>query len=358
MPVPGNWNLFGFNLPDYGLTEKLFGPQWGNTAKIPTTGELAPLRYDNPENKALQSGNYPVAAPATIQQTNNVPSGDGGGNVPSGGGDQSSAEALAEQQRARAEALAEQQRVRARGVYDEGMRRAGSGFDRAKGIYDEGMGALSDRRTQFTDLFNTGQSDISHRYEGERGNLQASAEGARQRAGNTLRAMGITGGSGAMNWEGRQRQENMGQLGDLQSQRHSNEQANQGEYDERGRWARGQESALGRSLSDAQEARTSAENQAGLIQSGDFNAIQQQMNNFYNQILQQQMAMQASGQGISGYQANPYGVNMGSFEGAITPQINMVGANAGAAGGANSVVSNPTYQDYLRQKQAGGSMYR
>lgn len=35
MPItasPGNWNIGPFNLPDYGISEKLFGPAWGNSA--------------------------------------------------------------------------------------------------------------------------------------------------------------------------------------------------------------------------------------------------------------------------------------------------------------------------------------
>lgn len=31
-PSPGNWNIGPINLPDWGLSEKLFGPAWGNTA--------------------------------------------------------------------------------------------------------------------------------------------------------------------------------------------------------------------------------------------------------------------------------------------------------------------------------------
>lgn len=32
-PSPGNWNIGPINLPDWGISEKLFGPAWGNTSK-------------------------------------------------------------------------------------------------------------------------------------------------------------------------------------------------------------------------------------------------------------------------------------------------------------------------------------
>lgn len=56
MVQPGNWNIGPINLPDFGITEALFGPQFGNTSSTQTTGSSAPLQYDTPLNQALQQG--------------------------------------------------------------------------------------------------------------------------------------------------------------------------------------------------------------------------------------------------------------------------------------------------------------
>lgn len=37
---PGNWNVLGANLPDYGITEALFGQQWGNSTPASASAGL------------------------------------------------------------------------------------------------------------------------------------------------------------------------------------------------------------------------------------------------------------------------------------------------------------------------------
>lgn len=71
MATPGNWSVLGYSLPDYGITEALFGPKWGNTGSIPTTGPNAPLQYDNPINNALQQ-DIKSAGPNATPAYNNL----------------------------------------------------------------------------------------------------------------------------------------------------------------------------------------------------------------------------------------------------------------------------------------------
>lgn len=76
MAVPGNWNIFGFNLPDYNITERLFGPTWGNTA-TPSAG----LDYTNSsanvqnlnQGGAMFTNNTPASPnPAVVPYTGNT----------------------------------------------------------------------------------------------------------------------------------------------------------------------------------------------------------------------------------------------------------------------------------------------
>lgn len=59
MAVPGNWNLFGVNLPDFGISEKIMGPQWGNTVDASKSG----LVNDDYSQKVTQlSKDFPALA--------------------------------------------------------------------------------------------------------------------------------------------------------------------------------------------------------------------------------------------------------------------------------------------------------
>jgi len=215
------------------------------------------------------------------------------------------------------------QRDLARSTYEEGNRRAGDAFNRARGVYDEGVGLLGQRKQEFQNLFSEGQDNILNRYEGERGNLQAASQGAETRSANSLRALGL-GGSAAIKSQGRQAQQNARAAGELATQRDQNESANTGAFNERQTWANTQQSALQRSLQDATDQRTAAENQAGLIERGDNQGIQQNIDGFLQNLANQQASLAATRQGIGGYTANPSSINFSDLTGglqAVAPQL-------------------------------------
>lgn len=241
----------------------------------------------------------------------------------------------------------------ARAAADEGRRRAGEQFNRARGIYDEGVGALNKRRQDFQKLFDTGRETILDRYEGERGNLQASDQGARTRMSNALRALGL-GGSAFIKSEGRQTQDAAKALGGLQTQRNTNETANQNEFNTRQEWARGQESELNRYLQDAEENRRAAENQTALVERGDVNTINSNINSYLQNMYNTQAALATSGANIGGYQANPYAVNMSSLVSALNGSIPQVGQmGAGGVQNVNLQEQNPTLSLIDPRKRAG-----
>lgn len=243
----------------------------------------------------------------------------------------------------------------ARAAAEEGRRRAGEQYNRARGIYDEGIGLLGKRKQEFQDLFDTGRETILDRYEGERGNLQASDQGARTRMSNALRAMGL-GGSAFIKSEGRQTQNAAKALGGLQTQRNTNENANQNEFDTRQEWANTQQTALGRYLQDAEENRRAAENQTSLVERGDVNQINSNINSYLQNMYNTQAALAASGQEIGGFKANPYAVNMESMVGALNggiPQVGQMGA--GGVQNVNLQEQDPTLALLKRRGGVAGA---
>lgn len=245
--------------------------------------------------------------------------------------------------------------ARARGAYDEAVKRARYGLERARGVRDEGLDLLGKRRGEFKETYDTGNNDILTSYEGERGNLQASAQGAQKRAANALRAMGITGGSGALNYQGRMRQEQAKQQGNLATEKTANERANLGAFNERNTWADTQEGAINRAYRDAEEAARATEAQAGLVQQGDVDSINRASENYFNNILANQQALAAAKLGASSYQAPSYAVDMNNFAGAIgnnLPAVGTVGGtNTAVNGGVSLEEMDPTLA--LLKKRAG-----
>ena len=261
--------------------------------------------------------------------------------------------------------MVEAQRSAARAAYEEAVRRAGEGFNRARGIYDEGMGLLGKRREEFEKLYGEGKDSILNRFEGERGNLQASSQNAASRSANALRALGL-GGSAMIKSEGRQRQQNMQQLGDLQGQRDTNERQNDRDVGERRTWADTQETALNRRLADADEARRATEAQANLVQMGDESRIRSESNSFMQRIAEQQMALAATRGQTASYAANPLAVNMADF----TDSLNTVAPNIGGVAGAGdpnagaNIQQDPAILSLIKQEQQrklagvlGGGLY-
>lgn len=250
-------------------------------------------------------------------------------------------------------ALLEAQRARARSVYDEGMRRAAAAYERARGIYDESMGTLGTRRAQFKDVYDTGNENILNSYEGERGNLQAAAAGNATRSANALRALGL-GGSAMFKSEGSQRQNNMKSLGALNTERAANEKENLSGYNENQLWANTQEAAIQRALNDAAELRTAAENQAGLIEAGDVDTINQNMAGYLDKIITNQMALSAANEGVNSKTVNPYAVNISDLASSLNAALPTL-SNTATANDANVSIDPNNYllsNLYKKQKSA------
>lgn len=243
----------------------------------------------------------------------------------------------------------------ARAAYESALRDADYELGRAKGVRDEGIGMLNKRRGEFHNLFNEGRDTILDRYEGERGNLQASDQGARTRMSNALRAMGL-GGSAFIKSEGRQTQNAAKALGGLQTQRNDNENANTRERDSRLEWADTQEGGLNRFFQDAVNARRSLGDKSSLVMQGDVNAINQSRGDYLGKILQNQQAIAAAQGGISGYTANPYAVNISSMEEALNGAVPQVG-QMGASGvqNVNLQEQDPTLALLKRRSGVGGA---
>lgn len=241
----------------------------------------------------------------------------------------------------------------ARNIYNEGLRRAGAGFDRARGLYDEGMGLLAKRRGEFKETYDTGNADILNSYEGERGNAQASAKNAATKSANLLRAMGL-GGSAVLKSEGGQRQDQARIMGNLNTEKTRNERENLKGYNANQEWAGTQESAIRRALNDAQEARTAAENQSGLIEAGDVNAINDRMGQYFNQILAQQQALELANAGTNSKAVNPYAVDLPSMVNSLTPFTPTIGGTAAVDNSGININQTNTLADLLKKQRAAG----
>lgn len=242
----------------------------------------------------------------------------------------------------------------ARAAADEGRRRAAEQFNRARGIYDEGVGLLGKRKEEFQNLFNEGRERILDTYEGERGNLQASNQGAQTRMQNALRALGL-GGSAYIKSEGRQRQDAMKALGGLQTQRNTNENANQREFDTRQEWANTQQTALNRFLQDAESNRVAAENQTDLVERGDVNQINSNINSYLQNMYNTQAALAAAGKDIGSFTANPYAVNMSSMVNALNGSVPQVGGGASGVQNVNLQEQDPTLALLKRRGGVAGA---
>jgi hypothetical protein len=254
-------------------------------------------------------------------------------------------------------ALVEQQRALARSAYEEGMRRAGAAYDRARGLYDEGTQLLGQRRGEFQKLFDTGNVDIATEYQGRGGELGTSAQNRRMSDAAALQAQGF-GGSAVERAQNRSSRDETRALRSLQENRDENKKENLGQFNERQTWANTQESGLRRGLEDAAEARRAAENQAGLVEAGDYQGITNNINGFLQSILQNQLALDASNKGVSEYTANPYAVNIDSVAGQLQQQLPQVSGGRGTTT-ANQGVSLDEQQKRLAllRKQSGGNMY-
>lgn len=238
-----------------------------------------------------------------------------------------------------------------RGARDEARRQAEAGYNRARGIYDEGMGILNKRRGEFQDLFEQGRENILGRYEQERGNLQESAQGARTRMANALRALGL-GGSAFVKSEGRQRQNEARGLGNLAGERETNERANQAELSGRIDWANTQEGALQRALEDAGNVRS------GIESSADINYLND-VSGMLNRILENQMALNAAS---GNFTANPYQVNISDLTGALNAALPSLSGGSGTVQNVSLREQDPLlatlYQDpRKRSGVAGGGLY-
>ena len=222
----------------------------------------------------------------------------------------------------------------ARNTYNEGLRRAGAAFDRARGLFDEGIQTLGKKRGEFKTTYDTGNNDILTSYEGSRGNLQSSAKNAATKSANLIRAMGL-GGSAILRSEGQQKQDQARQLGSLNVEKTANERENLKQFNANQDWANLQESSLNRGLRDAQEARTAAENQAGLIEAGDYQTINERMGNYLNTILQNQLALDAANSGVASKAVNPYAVNISDMVDSLSAAVPTIGGQGGANGVQN-----------------------
>jgi hypothetical protein len=245
----------------------------------------------------------------------------------------------------------------AQDAYNERINTARNAFGRARGIYDEGISGLKNKREQFGKEYETGMSDINASTEQGRGQLQASAQGQQTRMLNALRAMGM-GGSAFQRGQGSINQQNAQNLGSLNTQRMMNERENTKTRDANLDWANTQESALGRYLQDAAEAQRQAEEQSSLIQRGDANTIQSNMQNSINDIINFQQAMAQSAAQNGNYN-NPFMSNLGSYVNTMNDATSQIPNSATETTGVgNNLAINPyslNINDLIRR--AGGSLY-
>jgi len=331
-------NFLGNPFPEYGVTERAEArgaaalPEQQQIARVANDPRFNNLPYGPTQQyypRASSVPNQPGFRGGSVQGITDTPppgkdiinNGNGGGGA--GGGNPGNPGNPNPFDTGAFERNVQSQRDLARSTYEEGKRQAGDAFNRARGIYDEGVGLLGQRKQEFQKLFSEGQDNILNRYESERGNLQAASQGAETRSANSLRALGL-GGSAAIKSQGRLAQQNARAAGELATQKDQNESANTGVFNERQTWANTQDSALQRSLQDAYDQRTAAENQAGLVERGDYQGIQQNVDGFLQNLSNQQASLAASRQGIGGYTANPTSINFADLTGglqAVAPQL-------------------------------------
>ena len=234
-PHPGSWNVelpWGFDgsksvpLPDFGITEALASdvlPPVDDTITAVDTGDMYGPSLDEILASASPTG--------TTTPTTTDPATDDGTTA------LASALALARDQ---ARIVAQQ------------------GYDRARGIYDEGKGMIKNKGQEFLGMFNQNSADIHRTNEGERGNLQASNQGANERLRNGLRALGL-GGSAFERGAGRQRQAAAKSAGNLSQIRGANDRTNLEGYNTNQNFLNTQDASLNRYLQDASNLRGSAE---------------------------------------------------------------------------------------------------
>lgn len=223
---------------------------------------------------------------------------------------------------------------------EQARRTAGQGYDRARGIVEEGRGILARRRGEFSDLFNQGNEDILQSYEGERGNLQTSSQGARTRMANAMRALGL-GGSAFVKSEGRQAQNEAKALGGLGMEKQVNERENRGQFNERNLWADTQEASLQRALEDANNVRGNVESSADINYLNDIGGL-------FSRILENQQAINAAS---GNYTANPYQTTMTSLLGALNGGTPSLGGGAGTVQNVSLQEQDPTLA--LLKKRSG-----
>lgn len=256
-----------------------------------------------------------------------------------------------------AEELRARAQEQARRAWELQVGIANQSFERARGIYDEGMGNLSNKRKEFDEDYQRGSQDILDRTEAERGNLQRGSQDAYTRNANLMRALGL-GGSAMVRSEGKQRQNNARAEGDLYLEREQNERANTKIKGDNDSWANTQESSLNRYLQDAQNAKSNAENYAYMDRLGREDQITSDLMNIINQIVAGEQALKSAQTDIQGYQASPFGVDIGNYQNILSGQLPAflgLGGNATRTPDAN-IQANLTLADQLTKKP-GGSMY-
>ncbi len=233
MAVPGLWNIGGFNLPDFGLSERLgIGPK--NSA-VALGGRPNPLQTNTTvNNKAGYNGSYQTYTPAggvlgslERRNTTNVAGtpqsinyngggggGGGGGQAPQGVSQGPSAEDLAYQ--AWRSAIDQANRIRSSGkaTFDDLIKSVTGFRDRAK--------------TQFGDA---GQQ-ITNTSSEILGTNARSADELRGQVQSQGRALGL-GDSSRFNRQNKVAANLASTQGSTLANRGENERANRGVYDER-----------------------------------------------------------------------------------------------------------------------------
>lgn len=334
-----------WGLPDIGATELV------QDMFVPTSA-----RADTGGSNLLgsPSGSYasePNSSQEIMSRDLSAPSGDttggggGGGGTPTPtGGDGANDGGLGSQV------------ALARAAYEQAIRGLQNAFGEARGVYDQGMGLVNKRRGEFKDIYDTGNADILSSFEGERGNLQRSSVGNKNRLRNILRATGM-GGSALVRGIGSQDKANLRNLGNLSEEKTFNERENLRGYNTNQEWAGQQESALGRFLEGAQNRLQEGVGKAGLIQQGDVSGINNAFNQLRSNIYDQKAALEAARGNIGAYQVNPFAPNLSDMTNSLNLSIPSFGVDAGGANQAvNLAPENMSYLDLLK-KRAGGSLY-
>lgn len=246
----------------------------------------------------------------------------------------------------------------ARGAYDNAVRGLQNAFGEARGIYDEGIGLVNKRRGEFKDTYDQGNADILSSFEGERGNLQRSSVGNKNRLRNILRATGM-GGSALVRGIGSQDKANLRNLGNLSEEKTFNERENLKGYNKNLDWAGQQESALGRYLEAAQNRLQEGIGKAGLVQQGDVAGINNAFNDLRSNIFAQNAALRAAQGDIGAYRVNPFAPNLSDMTNSLNLAIPSFAGGAGdqnANQAVNLAPENMSYLDLLKRR-AGGSLY-